>query len=350
MAGKRQHILPRFLLRGFASRVDGEKIFTWVYRKSGQNFETTVENVGLEKHFYGRDGEISADEIITDVEGDYAKLVKRLREQTDGTEVHDERVSELVTHLSIRTKQLRESFRTSTEYLLDEITAYLADASNLETLVLSKPQLIQEELEKQLQGFQVPHAQKTFLIELVKAYAPALVDEHMTDVQNTLRELVGEIRTVLPRAIREGHIKALAKDPAPASRSQTYQGLRWFVRESSTPVILGDIACLFEINANRRFKPFNDKGDPITNIFLPLSANKLLLGTAFSSAYHVDFGIINEAIAKCSYEYFVCSESSTENARLASMIGAWAGILTQEEIDGILSDIMTDLERDAFGR
>lgn len=54
MAGIRQHILPRFLLKGFASRVQDKKIFTCVYRKGGPQFETTIENVGLESTSTGK--------------------------------------------------------------------------------------------------------------------------------------------------------------------------------------------------------------------------------------------------------------------------------------------------------
>lgn len=333
MAGKRQHILPRFLLRGFASRTDSEKTFTRVYRKSGQHFETTIENVGLEKHFYGREGEINADDVITQVEGDYARLVKALRELPDGAEVVDERVFEFVTHLTIRTKQLREFFRSSAEDLLDELMAYLTDPAVLKGLLLSKPELIQEELEKQFQEFEVPQMQKDMLVALVKAYAPTLVDEHMPELQDTLSELVGEIRRVLPKALRDGHIKSLARDPAPESRSKTYEGLRWFVRETPRLLILGDIGCLFEIAGRRRFKPMDDKGDSIVNIYFPISSHKLLLRTSYSSASHLDFAGINAATARCSYEYFVASESSASNGKLASTIGNWAGILTQEEMD-----------------
>jgi len=68
MAGKRHHILPRFLLKGFASRVQGEGVFSVVYRKDGKPFETNIEKISVEKHFYGKEGEISADEEITDLE------------------------------------------------------------------------------------------------------------------------------------------------------------------------------------------------------------------------------------------------------------------------------------------
>lgn len=134
MSGKRQHILPRFLQKGFASRIQDEKIFTYVYRKGGRHFETTVENVGLENYFYGKPGEISADEEITKIEGGYAQLTTVLRNEPDGTRVADLPVANFVAHLTIRTKQLREFFRESAEYLLDEITAYLSTPEHMSRL------------------------------------------------------------------------------------------------------------------------------------------------------------------------------------------------------------------------
>src|SRR2546421_3400407 len=110
MAGKRQHVLPRFLLKGFASRTVGEKVFAWVYRKHGSPFETVIENISVEKHFYGKDGEITADDTITDLESGYAYLIDTLRQQRHGYEIPDSTVSEFVTHLAIRTHHLRESF------------------------------------------------------------------------------------------------------------------------------------------------------------------------------------------------------------------------------------------------
>ena len=64
----------------------------------------------------------------------------------------------------------------------------------------------------------------------------------------------------------------------------------------------------------------------------------------------MDFTLANEAMAKCSYEYFVCSESSAQNASLASTIRVWAGLLTQQEMETLLTEIISDLERQTFGR
>ena len=81
-----------------------------MYRKGGPQFETTIENVGLEKHFYGKVGEISADEEITQLESGYAGLINGLRSEPDGARADSKRVLDFVAHLTIRTKQLREFF------------------------------------------------------------------------------------------------------------------------------------------------------------------------------------------------------------------------------------------------
>jgi hypothetical protein len=152
------------------------------------------------------------------------------------------------------------------------------------------------------------------------------------------------VKTILPKAFREDHIKSLAKNPSPQPRADEYGELKWFVRESESPLILGDTGCLFEIVGERRFKPIDDKGDKLTNIFLPISSNKLVVGTAFSAVPQIDATTLNKAMAKCSYEYFVCSESAPEKAALSSTIGKWSGILSEKEMEQLLGEIIRDIE------
>jgi len=230
MAGNRQHILPRFLLKGFASRIQGMKTFTCVYRKGGPYFETTIENVGLEKHFYGKSGEVSADDEITQLEGGFAQLINQLRDCRNGTEADGESVSSFVAHLSVRTKQLREFFRDSADYLLDQITLYLADPTNFKRLVLSKPDSISLELQKTLENIPVDQAYKDFLIEFVRLNAEEIVEQQMPDLQSGIAELIVQMRRVLPNAVKDGHIKSLASHPAPEPRVEKYQSLTWSVR------------------------------------------------------------------------------------------------------------------------
>jgi len=344
MSGKRQHILPRFLQKGFASRIQDEKSFTHVYRKGGKHFETTLENVGLENYFYGKPGETSADEEITKIEGAYAQLTTALRNEPDGTRVADLPVADFVAHLTIRTKQLREFFRESAEYLLDEITAYLSTPEHMRRLLLSKPELMRSELTKSLEGIAVPEAYKDFLIQFVEENAQEIVNLYMSDVQDAMETLTAQMRSILPKAVKDGHIKTLAEHPASEPRAEEYRSLNWFIRDTSEPLVLGDIGCLFETQEARRYKPLNDKGDKLVNIYLPLSSCKLLLGTAYSAHPLVDVGQINKATAKCSYEYFISADAGTNNDGLMASIGEWAGILTSEEREQLLKEIFEDLD------
>jgi hypothetical protein len=92
---------------------------------------------------------------------------------------------------------------------------YLSNPSNLKKLLLSKPELMQQELQKTLKDIPVPQAYKDFLIEFVQLNAQEVVEEHMPDLQSTLQELIAQMRGLLPNAVRDGHIKSLAKHPAP---------------------------------------------------------------------------------------------------------------------------------------
>jgi Protein of unknown function (DUF4238) len=63
MAGERQHFLPRFLLKGFASRQSRQQFYTWVFQKGKEAFETNILNVGLAKNFYTHGVEVDAEQI-----------------------------------------------------------------------------------------------------------------------------------------------------------------------------------------------------------------------------------------------------------------------------------------------
>jgi hypothetical protein len=42
--------------------------------------------------------------------------------------------------------------------------------------------------------------------------------------------------------------------------------------------VLGDTICIFEVDGSRRCKPFDD-ADQVSRVFLPVSADRALIGT-----------------------------------------------------------------------
>lgn len=175
-----------------------------------------------------------------------------------------------------------------------------------------------------------PDILKDMVSELLIGKSPEL--EMLADFIGT------QIKNILPDAVREGHIRALAAKPVSKQRIERYNLFHWFVCVSKNPLILGDVGCLFETSGIKKFKSIDYKNDGTKNIFLPISTEKMLIGTSLSILPQVDFKAINEAIAKCSREFFICyisSEFSPDVAYLHSLIGEEPEIISQEELEQI---------------
>lgn len=339
MAGVRQHILPQFLLKGFCTRTEtDDTAFTWVYRKDGKPFKTNVTKIGVEKYFYGRGGEVNVDDEITALEGVYAHLCNELRKGNNG-ELHDPKIPELIAHLSVRTKHFRDSFHESSEFLIDKLSEYLQRPDNLKKAILNKPELIKEKVEKVFADKPIPRPQKDILEQQLISMFITSLDEQQGQYQQLVQILFTPIKAMITKAVKEGHIKALIKAPAPELRAKDLKSLKWFISKSDIPLILGDMMCLFETAGPKRFKSLNDKSDAIKNVYLPIASDRMLVGTSLYEIPQMDFNVINEAIAKCSKEFFICSESSTEIMKLLSLIGIESDIISKEELERIANQL-----------
>ena len=73
-------------------------------------------------------------------------------------------------------------------------------------------------------------------------------------------------------------------------------------------------------------------------MFLPLSSDRILVGSP-STVQQLNFDVVNEAIAKCSQEYFVCSTSSDNLLELHTLIGEDATILSNDELEQIVDGL-----------
>ncbi|HYX71792.1 MAG TPA: DUF4238 domain-containing protein [Nitrososphaera sp.] len=336
MAGINQHYLPRLLLKGFASRIAGKEIFTWAYHRGKSVFEPNIKGISAERYFYGKQGEVSADDEITELEGEYGAFIDELREKDDGVQIHDSRVVEFIAHLCIRTKHLRDSLRESSEFLMDKISEYLSDYDNIKKFILGNPKLAEEVVGKMMDEHQFPPVYKDMLIMLVTQWAPILLDENQSEFKMMVESLVEPFKNMIPKALKQEHIKLLAQHPIPEPRVEDYKKLRWFVYAPANSVILGDVGVLIETSSTKRFKSLNDKDDEIRNIFLPISSNRVIVGTPLSYP-KINFDI-NEVIAKCSREFFISSTRSSEMDSLHLKIGEESEVISKEELEQIVSE------------
>lgn len=355
MAGHRHHILPRFLLKGFASRVEVKskdiEVFTWVYRKDGKLFENNTKNISVERHFYGKAGEPNVDDEITDIEKEFTSLLDDLRTKTNGEAVIDPRLPAFVTHLTSRTKHLRDSLIDTSEILFSTLFNYFADYSNFRSWLFHyykrHPEVITNSIGEalgrmQLHRFQRRKLRQYMIQNLRLEHVMAGINKDKVEYQLLFGTLGSSFLEQLPGIVKESHIKALAKDLVPEPRAEDYRRLHWFVCKPEVPMILGDLGCLFEVAGAKKLKAFNDKDDEIRNAYLPISSDTLIVGTSKPEPPKVDLKFINEGFAKNSREFFVSRESSEEMNDLQSIIGTEANIFSKAEIEQLVREVINE--------
>lgn len=325
MTENRHRLLPDFLYEGFASRIRGGETFTFVYLRDGKARETSITNV-------------SSGAVSTPEEGKFASLFEELRGTKGRGEVAASRASELIAHFCARTARLRQSQRKSSEFLLAELHAFVLDTDNLKALIINNPELIREQFERASSYIPTLKLYKGVL-QLEPAALVAFLVRYRAVTEMMLQTFVAKYKGELLERLSESYTRALAERPILELRAPDLQSLRWFVCESMTPLIFGDVGCVFETAGVRRFKPVPAENDAIRNVFLPLSSGRMLIGTSLSLIPQVDFNLINEAIAKCSGEFFVCSVATSENNRLVASVGAEAGVVSREELEQLIIEM-----------
>jgi hypothetical protein len=333
MAGKRQHFVPRFLQAGFASKKTADQVFTWVYRKDQLPFESNTLNIGVEREFYSIGADTAADDAITDVEDSFSTLVSSLRNHA-AQPVADPRIPELISHLEIRTRHLRQSLASATDYLLRGLAEFFTDTPSATTYLMRQlrtdPELLRKPLAASLgcsdaqAALLIEKLPRTMLEPVVAQYSPMLV-EHV----------IGRLRGELQGITKSSNVRALKGTVSPATRSDRLRTLHYATVEfTASDLILGDSIVLFEVAASRRFKTLLEGKDELTAAYLPLSPKLALVGATTSAATLPRQ--LPEAIARSSFEYFISDRESDDNRRRQITIGEAAALITEEELDEII--------------
>ncbi len=349
MAGTRQHVLPKFLMKGFTSRVDGEKAFCWMYRKGAEPVEVNTRHIGVENSFYEAQNGLTADERITEAEGGFSALVNSLRSMPTGARVVDPRIADFVSHLTGRSKGLRMGFQDAVAGIVDHLDDYLEAPSSIFNLVLMYPELIAEEIERGLASLSLNPGQRAMfeamLIEKLPELLRHLAENPDPEFKAFLTEAFIQFRKVIPAVVRKGQVESLLKDPAPGPRAELYRRLNWWLVQSISPIILGDIAVLFEVDGPRRFKFIDDKDDCLAAVYIPISSNRMLIGAPGDTPPELDLPGIIQATVHNSHSFFVAGEFSSTLAQLTPEIGKDSHLLTKEGVRSAVEGVIEETKK-----
>lgn len=318
-------------------------MFTWVYRKKSAPFNTNIINVGLEGGFYSLEGDSEVDDAITLQESGYSGLIQALREGREESLSEPHTIADLLAHLEVRSRHLRQNFLRTADHLATELLRFLEDGeafgSYIKRKILNDHTMLKGVIEEELKqrGIELTAAQ---IDEIVRASRPMLEANlpAMDDLASIVNHFKSSIPKIISSASKTGHINALRKTLSPPVKKDVYSSLKFHVIHSpDCEIPLGDSMLIFQLEGERKFKPFFEIDDRMEAIYLPLSSDRVLVGRTNDAA--IDLSDLPLAIAKCSLEYFISGKKSAGNDILRDHIGDCAHMLSHEQIAALIEEI-----------
>lgn len=345
MAGSRHHVIPQFMLRGFASHAKGEAVYTWVHRKGSTPFNPNVLNVAVESEFYTNDGSSEVDDLVTAGEGDFGLTVHRLRTTGDLASVAATDVARLIAHLEVRTRHLRTNFEAMATSILGQVLAFVEDEVKLTGFILREmkkdPDLLAREAEKDLREKGIPAKKAAQLVRSLRPQMDRIVrlkmPEAVRGIGVNFRRFVTERPDGVRPNVRAAQLRALKNDIAPKAKVALYSDMEYtLLRMPEKNLPLGDSVVVAHVDSPRKYKSFVSSDDPLIGIYLPIAPGLAVCGRPRGvGVASIDLPF---AVAQCANELFVSHRRGGDFDALHQRIGERSVLYSDAEIGEILSD------------
>jgi hypothetical protein len=339
MASTNEHYIPRFLLRGFASSKKGTETYTFLFRRGLEPLETNIRNVGAEFEFYT--GDRSADKALQSLESQLAKCIARLRDATRETQVTDSIIPELVVHVMLRNKCLREAMLR----LVKKTTAVIKDRiQNPETLPKYLRAAISQRPVEFVAAFQEGARRAKINPEWsLKMFDYALRNPSVLSALSSSEEVdkyfenIGRFLSAnFPELLKASHIEGLINTTLPKQWVEAIEDWNWclMIRDRGT-FILGDVGPMFKVLGSALYKTIPSGLHEYEFGYLPISDTHLLVGFA-EDLCDVDAEEINIASAAGSSEFFVSSRNTHRKSKYREVLGSNIDLIPDQEVGPIL--------------
>ena len=353
MSGARQHFFPRFLKKGFASKIIKKEVYTWVFTKEKEPYETNTRNIGLEKFFYGKPEDSQADSLITDKETEFGLFIDELRNNVRDTEIESRTPSELVTHLIIRTQHIRESLtgvgKTFVDLAQNNINSSQAFKKFLVNIIQNKPELIEESLRKEVLKKFPPSTPPDLIdkfIKLAKMFIPQIIEQQHEEGHIFFSNLLVKMNDEMKSLVKGAQVRVLSESVVPEKHLEKFEHFKWkLIVVDNAKFILGDIGPIGFYKPEGTFQPFLLSKGELATALLPISDKNIILGSSQSPSLEHSFDEINEAIASLSKFYFISRAKNKRNMQLSKLIGSKSLNISESD----LSSANTQIRKEFYG-
>ena len=328
--GRNRHYIPAFLQRGFAisRKVSKRKRAIWFFGAGQEPEKRLIKKTGSRDFFYSD----STDDVITQMESDFARSLDKIRGQTPGDLVSPETAAALVSHLSIRAAHIRHTGSDLLGRVLAESKVFFADPNNIATVagldadVPTDPfrNYIVNELAENLNSAALGIPPRIFerLVFFILKENPEWVRAQSLD-HDVLNRVLDEVGARSGDVISRSHDNALFRiaKQSPSEFEVFLQSLDWGIMGArKSGAILPDcIAIAIDEHGKADSHLFVDN-DVLGAIVMAVAPDKLLVGRKSGYVMPSDFEYNIEA-ARLSHSFFLSSNNNAEKSRLHSMLG-----------------------------
>lgn len=343
MAGRKQHYIPQCFLRGFEASRSGKVTQVIVFRHGRKPYLSGISDVAAQRDFYSGlpgEGQKTLDDVITEYENRLGSLLSELRSIQLGQPIPPWLAAEVVSHLTIRTASVRDSFGLGAQELMSGASLFFGDSEvvrqHLKIDTAEPDPLIIEEIDKAIDQALpgLPTAASSALRRVAMFKLREFFSEEYGKHLGTLMDGFESIMQSLPKIVRDGHTKALTNTVVPEVRVSALADLHWtkIGVDSGQHFVLPDCIAMARANGqDEEYMPYLlHPNDELAVIVMPLSTSELLIGCRDTKTPKVDAVAMNRFAAKCAFDFFVASKCDEETLEASTLIGVGskASILT----------------------
>lgn len=241
MSGKKQHFIPRSLLRGFAAETrKGHRL--WVHHRERGVFEANVQDAAAARFFYSEllteGAPETLDDRITAYESRLAEHLQMLRASPEGMVADDDVAREVVAHLVFRTEATRDLVGEAM-LTTQRLKAWMTTPAVMLAYIGADRDKPGERFESFLEimradprwpkafGTARPRQVRKLLFTEVRRDPMRFAGGMMEEVRRETEFLLREHRVLA----REAHTDALSEEVASTASMQRLNGLTWSVAD-----------------------------------------------------------------------------------------------------------------------
>lgn len=342
--GKRQHIVPRFLLKRFASESQGEKSLVWRVPKKGEARLISTKDAAIGSFFYGKDSE-GLESAFAEAEGSWSELLLRV-DAGEPLEHLSDQLWGICYFLGWRTRQLRSTFTIGTERFLDHMQNQAGNPILQDTLRIATEQAFKKQLEEAIDLCPELHrpALRAKIPEFLE-FAKKKLDDY--DFAAKWRALLEAFKAldIVPGAAKRGHNKAISKLLSEGRGPEVLRPTIWeLLLDPSGSIVLGESPVVAVEGESCTVGAPWEFGKDIGAYYVPIAPTAALVGLRQLSSPRLTVPALNSASAAISESAFFSHQYGEPERVLAELVGTKSNPITDEEVAQMVLELIKDTE------